>query len=124
VYSAIVRLLRLASILACMTVIVSFALFAINQTSRASAHQQQELAGGPAVAEGNPNPPAGSVAPPHKATLRRTIDEAAEGLTAPFAGLTSGSHSEWGSRSLELLLALVVYGFGMGFAARVLRVRL
>jgi len=124
VYSAIVRLLRLASILACLTVIVSFALFAINQTSQASAHQQQELAGGPAVAAVNPNPPAGSVAPPPKATLRRTIDEASERLTAPFAGLTSGSQSEWGSRSVELLLALVVYGFGLGFAARVLRVRL
>jgi hypothetical protein len=103
---------------------VSFALFAIDQTSQASTHQQQELSGAPAVSAASPNQQSGSTPRAHRATLRTRIDEAAEGVTAPFSGVTSGSHSEWGSRSADLLLTLVAYGFGLGFAARTLRVRL
>jgi hypothetical protein len=33
------------------------------------------------------------------------------------------SSSEWTTRSVKLLLALLVYGFGLGYLARVVRVR-
>ncbi len=55
--------------------------------------------------------------------MHRTIDEASEELTSPFAGLVSGSSSEWVIRGVKLLLALAVYGFGLSYLARVLRVR-
>jgi hypothetical protein len=55
--------------------------------------------------------------------VRRAIDDASEWLTSPFAGLTSASHSEWANHGIDLALALAVYGFGVGFLARTLRVR-
>jgi hypothetical protein len=129
VYSAIVRLLRLASILACTIVVVSFTLFAINQTNTASTRQQQavtsQAAGASidrlAIGPQGPSPSKSSTS--NEGPVRKTIDEAAEWLTSPFAGVTSGSHSEWAIRGVGLLLALVAYGFGVGFLARSLRVR-
>jgi hypothetical protein len=121
VYSAIVRLVGLASIVTCTIVIASFALFAINQTSQASNQQTRTLRGEVTTVEaGTPAPP--KAAKPHESAVRRTIDDASEWLTSPFDGLTSG-HSEWAVHGIDLVLALVIYGFGVGFVARTLRVR-
>jgi hypothetical protein len=130
VLSGIASLLRLASILLCLVVCVSFALFAINQTSAASAHQQRELnnnelpAPTQAGTPGATTRPAGTDGRAKKGSVRRTIDEVAEGVTSPFSGLVVGSSSEWLKRTLLLLLALLVYGLGLGFLARSIRVRL
>jgi hypothetical protein len=104
-----------------MIVIASFALFAVNQTGQASTKQQQVLAGETALATRIPPSSTGSS---HESPVRKGIDEASEWLTSPFADVTSGSHSEWAIRGADLLLALVVYGFGIGFLARTLRVRM
>jgi hypothetical protein len=58
----------------------------------------------------------------HVGSVHRSVDEASEALTAPFSGITSGSNSEWGTRVIRLLLMLGVYGLGIGFLARALRV--
>jgi hypothetical protein len=111
-------LLRIASRIACAIVAVSFGLFVINQTGSASAHQQAALSGtngGPPAA---PAPPAGKEGGTHK-----LIDEVAGKLTSPFARLTSGSTSQWVIRGVGTVMALVVYGIGVGFLARVLRLR-
>jgi hypothetical protein len=122
VYAAVVRLLGLGSIVACLIVIVSFGLFAVNQTGSASTRQQQALAAPNTTdATGSPSQ---TTSKSHEGTVRKTIDEASEWLTSPFDGITSGSHSEWGIRGVGLLLALLVYGFGIGFLARALRVRI
>jgi hypothetical protein len=122
VYAAVVRLLGLGSIVACVIVIVSFGLFAINQTSGASTRQQQALAS-PNTTEATGSA-SQTTSKSHEGPVRKTIDEASEWLTSPFDGITSGSHSEWGVRGVGLLLALLVYGFGIGFLARALRVRI
>lgn len=120
-YSAIVRLVGLGSIVTCTIVIASFGLFAVNQTSQASNRQTRSLRGEASTEAGAP----GTQAPakPHKGGVRKAIDEASEWLTSPFDSLTSGSHSEWANHGIDLGLALVVYGFGVGFLARTLRVR-
>ena len=121
--SSIAGLLRLASLVICLIVIASFAIFAVDQTKGASAHQREEL-NGEAVANinaGAPRSPASSS--PHKGAVHKAIDEASDGLTSPFSGITSGLGSEWLTRGVSLLLALIVYGFGLGYLARVLRVR-
>ncbi len=59
----------------------------------------------------------------HESSLHSTIDDVSNRLTSPFSGLTSGSSSEWVVHGVNLLLALLVYGFGLGFLARVIRVR-
>ena len=116
--STIVKLLRFASIVICLIVIASFAIFVVDQTSTASKHQAEAVRIGPSSVAG-----ARSGSKSHESTVHKAIDEASRELTSPFAGLVSGSSSEWVIRGVKLLLALVVYGFGLGFLARALRVR-
>jgi hypothetical protein len=125
VVSLIVRLLRFASIAICIIVIASFAIFAVDQTQSASKHQTEEITGGPSVTAGTRGGATGSSATSsaHESTIHETIDEASDQLTSPFAGVVSGSSSEWVIRGVKLLLALAVYGFGLGYLARMLRVR-
>jgi hypothetical protein len=107
----------------CMIVIASFVVFAVVQTKTASAHQQEELKGAPiARTNGRPVTPAGQ-GPGPKGTVHKTLDEVSETFTSPFAGVVSGSHSEWTTEGVKLILALLVYGFGLGYLARILRVR-
>jgi hypothetical protein len=119
VLSTLAAALRLASILLCLIVGVSFALFVIDKTSNASAHQQH------AVNDPNEQPQSSTAAVPHggESSARKTIDEAAEKVTSPFSGITEGWSSEWSKRGVLLLLTLAIYGFGLGFIARILRVR-
>ncbi len=130
--SAIASFLRLASIVLCLIVGVSFALFAISQTSNASAHQQRELNGEiPPPQEGETAAEAAAAAKKtstngqaSKGSPRHVIDEVAEAVTSPFSGLTNSSSSEWFKRGVLLALTLAIYGFGLSFIARAIRVRL
>jgi thiol:disulfide interchange protein len=114
--SSVAGLLRLASRIICLIVIASFVVFVVDQTSSASTHQQNELNGGSAQ---TPNTSSAK----HKSTLHRTLDETSDALTSPFAGLVSGSNSQWAIHGIKTLLALLIYGFGLSFLARMLRVR-
>lgn len=115
-------MLRLGSRIACAIVLVSFGLFAIDQAGSASAQQQNVV---------NESAPAGTAgAPKHKSTktrseggVRDAIDEASSTITSPFDGAVAGVHNEWASRGGLMVLALLVYGFGLGYLARMLRVR-
>lgn len=129
--SAIARCLRLASIVLCLIVGVSFVLFAISQTSDASAHQQRELSG--AIPPPQEDATAAETAAAQKeatsgqaskGSARRTIDEVAEAITSPFSAITNGSSSEWLKRGALLLLTLAIYGFGLSYLSRAIRVRL
>jgi hypothetical protein len=121
---AIVRLLRLASLIICLIVIASFAIFAIGQTKTASEHQQQEISNtGPVAGTSATGPHPTGTARKHESGLHEAIDEASNEFTSPFAGLLSGSSSEWAVRGGKLVLALLIYGFGIGYIARALRVR-
>ena len=111
-------LLRLASRLACVVVIVSFAIFALEQTGEASTHQQNEVKGS---AIGAPTPP--SEKHTNENTAHRVIDEVAKTLLSPFSGVTAGSTSQWVIRGVGTLLALLVYGIGVGYFTRMLRIR-
>jgi predicted PurR-regulated permease PerM len=119
VRASIVRLLRFVSIGVCLIVVASFVTFAIEQTKTASGHQQEQLA---TPAEAAATAAAGGKPASHEGSVHKALDEASAELTSPFAGVVSGS-SEWATRGVKLLLALIVYGFGLGYLARVLRVR-
>ena len=121
--SSLARVLKLASLALCLVVIASFALFAINRTSNASAHQRQEVNG---ETTGRAGEPSSAIAPDsggRKGSARRMIDEISEAVTSPFSALTEGSSSEWVIHSVDLAVALIVYGFGLGYLARTIRVR-
>jgi hypothetical protein len=122
--SSISRLLRLASRVICLIVIAWFVVFVVNQTSSASTHQQNELAEGrPPPGGAAPGGSATAAAAKPEGTAHRVLGEAADALTSPFAGAVSGSHSEWTIHIVKTVLALLVYGFGLAFLARFLRVR-
>ncbi len=115
--STIIKLLRLISFVICLIVIASFAAFAVVQTKSASGHQGEQAASPTGEAK-----PVASGKSRHEGSVRKALDEASAELTSPFDGLISSS-SEWATRGLKVLLTLVVYGFGLGYVARVLRVR-
>ena len=123
--SPLASALRLASFVLCLIVIASFALFAINQTSNASAHQQQQLSeAAPTPAGGAPQDSAKTRAHSSKSSARKAGDEAADAVTSPFSAATDATSSEWLKHAIALLLTLLVYGFGLAFVARVIRVRI
>ncbi len=95
----------------CVLLIASFAMFARDQMAGASKHQVQELASG--------LPTAPTVPPVTKdhSQPRLFIDGAASALTSPFGSLVQ-SDSEWVKRGLPTILALLVYGAGIGYLAR------
>jgi hypothetical protein len=104
------RVLVLASVVSCLLVGASFVLFARDQVSGASKSQVAQLA--------IPAPPAGSPAPPRpKAQPRRFIDNAAHALTSPFDSVIS-SRSAWVDHGVPTVIALLVYGVGLGYLAR------
>ena len=120
--AAIVKLLRVASFVVCAIVILSFGAFVVEQSKGASEHQQNELESRPRASTKTPgaqNTGEGS----HPSSAHKALDEASTQLVSPFAGVVSGSNSEWLTRGVELLLALAVYGFGVSYLASVLRVR-
>ena len=108
----------MASWVICLIVLASFLVFVVDQTSAASTHQQEDLdsprSASAAGASGTSK---------HESDLHKTIDEASNVFTSPFAGVFSGSNSQWLIRGGETVLALLIYGFGLGYLARVLRVR-
>jgi hypothetical protein len=130
VLRSIARLLHIASVAICLISAASFALFVINQTSTAAAQQRGAVNGeaasgsasGPASAsdasrEGPPRPSANG------SSARSVIDDLSSTLASPFNAVTAGVSSEWGIRISRLLLALLVYGFVLGYLARVIGVR-
>jgi hypothetical protein len=120
VLSALAGVLRLASVVLCLIVIASFVLFVVDQTSSASAHQQAVVN---SAASGISTAPTKSSAA-SKGSARKAIDEASETVTSPFSFATDSTSSEWLIHGIDLVLSLLVYGFGLAFVARVIRVRL
>lgn len=114
--SSISTVMRLASRIICLIVIAWFVVFVVDQTGSASVHQQNELNEGSA-------PPPSTPGAKHESALHRTLNETTDALTSPFASVVSGSHSEWTIHIVKTLLALLIYGFGLAFLARFLRVR-
>jgi hypothetical protein len=105
--------LRLVSMVTALIVLLSFALFAQDQISGASDHQQREIVAGAPIDRGiSPAPVKRRHGQP-----RRFIDGAAEQLESPFRAVVSTSNA-WLGRAVPAALALALYGFGIGWVAR------
>jgi hypothetical protein len=131
VRSSILGLLRLASLAICLVVIASFAIFVFEQARGAATDQREALVKGaasntdgesPRTSEASTPPSTSTTSSPENG-IHKAIDEASENLTSPFSGITAGSSSAWTINGVNLLLTLVIYGFGVGFLANVLRSR-
>jgi hypothetical protein len=105
------RALATLSTVCCVLVLASFALFAHDQVAGASAHQQTaELPNAAAIV---PKP----VVAHKPGQPRRFIDGAASTLTSPFHSIVA-SNNDWVDHGIPTVLALAVYGLGLGYLAR------
>jgi hypothetical protein len=109
----VIRLVRIASLAVCLIVVAWFIVFAADRTRTASNHQQEVLASTAGAGSSSAHP----------SGVRHDLEEAGATLTAPFGGLVSASKSEWADHGIRLLAAMLVYGFGIGYLVRVIRVR-
>ena len=101
------RALVTCAFVCCSLVVASFGLFALGQASGASQHQVQQLSSGTTHA----------VSTHASGQPKRFIDGAARALTSPFRTFLH-STSQWAVRIASTLLALLLYGFGLGYLAR------
>jgi hypothetical protein len=107
------RGLRTVAILATLVMLLSFALFALDQASGASQQARAQVDAGGAQPAGPAVPKPGL---DHR--VRRAIDGASDGLGAPFAAVAPGQDSSWARHLFVLLGGLLAYGFGVGALAR------
>jgi hypothetical protein len=107
------RLLVLAACVCSLFVLASFAMFARDQLAGASAHQVAEINTSDPIPSGTPKVV-------HHAQPRRFIDGAASTLTSPFSSVVQ-SDNPWIKHALPTVFALLVYGVGIGYAARFTR---
>ena len=121
-------LLRIAAILCAAVLLFSFAAFVSDQAGRSSKETVSKIA----VADKGDNPVAQPVANVNQVSpdpqtermrekqhsaLREHLDDANDVLVSPFGGLVSSS-SIWAQRIVSGLLALLVFGLGLGFLGR------
>ena len=104
--TALQSLLRWASNIACAILIVSFALFAIEQAKAGSKQQVNKVEG---INQPSPSPQTERQRERAHGKVREAIDDADDVLIEPFAGIVT-SGSIWAKRGVATLLALLAYG--------------
>ena len=110
------RLLRTASTVLTAVVVLGFVLFAFDKADAASKHQQL------IVATANPSPAQEQARERQHGRFKETIYDVDDVLLRPFAGVTNSSDA-WVRRGVPTGLAVLVYGFGLGFIASFARGR-
>jgi hypothetical protein len=116
-------LLRTVAVIAGAIVLLSFALFAIDETRDASERSARATAGLEATRASDPSASQERARERAHSAARELVDDADDVLVAPFAPIVSSSESSWVRRGVPTLLALIVYTFGLSFLARYARGR-
>jgi hypothetical protein len=116
-------LLRTASMVASALVLISFALFAIDETRDAAKNSAAAVAGLDATGSSDPSASEERARERAHGGAREAIDDANDLLVSPFAFVAEDSGSSWVRRGAPAALALLVYGFGLSFMARYARGR-
>jgi hypothetical protein len=112
------KALRLAAVICSLLVVVGWGWFAANETNAASKSTQAEIAGVAATRTADPSPDQERAREKVNGPVHEAVDDANDVLLRPFASVASGSSSKWVRRTVPALLALLVYGFGLGLLAR------
>jgi hypothetical protein len=111
-------LLGAASVVASAIVILSFALFAIDETRSASERSAAETAGLEATRNADPSPDEERARERAHSDVRELIDDADDILLSPFAWAAPDTTNKWARRGVPALVAVFVYGFVLSFLAR------
>lgn len=115
-------LIRIVSLIICLIAVGWFVSFAAEQSKNASAHQQAELnSAAPASMQSALEKESSKPASGKPGGVRKTIDDAFSMISSPFSGLTSNLSSQWTIHIVDTLLVLLIYGLGLGYIARLLR---
>jgi hypothetical protein len=107
----------MAAVVASLLLAVGWGAFAIDQARGASNESVAGIAGDPATFS-DPSPDQERAREKQHGAVREFVDDVNDVLLSPFAGITDSSGSKWVRRSIPALIALLVYGFGLGFIAR------
>jgi hypothetical protein len=118
-WRVIERALRFAAVACSLLVIAGWGWFAIDETRAASEQSTAEIEGRVAARTASPDPDQELAREKANSGPHEAIDDVNDVLLRPFSPLTEDSDSKWVRRSIPALLALVVYGFGLGLLARV-----
>ena len=117
-------LVRLIAIVASGLVLLGFAYFATDEMGRGSQHQQNALANELAGLD-DPAP----IAPSNEleaerekvnGPMREFVEDTNDLLLGPFTGLVEDSSDRWVTHGVPALLALLLYGVGLGMLANML----
>jgi hypothetical protein len=114
------RPLRYLAIVLSLFVALGFTLFALEDMGRASTNSEHRITG---YAATNPSPAGERERERRHSQAREFVDDVDDVLLAPFAGVSDQSTSRWEQRGYPTLLALLVYGFGLGYLARFMTAR-
>ncbi|HEU0318531.1 MAG TPA: hypothetical protein VFR49_14440 [Solirubrobacteraceae bacterium] len=116
----IATILRSAAVLACLVILTSFSLFAIDQAGGASQQAQVEAGSHVAAQTDASGQTIGQALRGGGAEtgVRATIDDLDRALLTPVQPLASGAANSWGARTIELAGGLVLYGLVLGMLAR------
>jgi hypothetical protein len=114
-------LLRAAAVVASAIVVVSFGLFALDETRAASKRSAAEVAGTRASRSVDPDPTEERARERAHSDVRELIDDADDVLLAPFAWAAPEDSGKWAQRGIPAVVALVAYGFLLPFLARYLQ---
>jgi hypothetical protein len=113
--------IRLVAIVMSGFVLVGFAFFATDELDRGSKTQQQALANelNSADVAIDPSPADEAAREAAHGDVREFVDDVNDVLLGPFDDLVS-SDDVWAARGVPTLLALLLYGVGLGFLANML----
>src|SRR5512132_3311773 len=115
-------LIRFAAIAISSVIALGFVLFAVNEADKGSQTQQdkleQELGHAPndLIA---PNAHDEAFREAHQGKVHEAVDDVNDVLLRPFVDLVD-SDSAWVNHGIPTLLALLIYGFGLGMLANML----
>jgi hypothetical protein len=116
--------IRLVAIVLSGFVLAGFAFFAADELDRGSKTQQQALANelqgsSPDVIPIAPTPADEAAREAANGDLREVVDDVNDVLLGPFTNLVD-SDEVWVARGVPTILALLLYGVGLGFLANML----
>jgi hypothetical protein len=116
--------IRLVAVVTSLIVLLGFAFFAVDEMDRGSQNQQNAL-GNELRGDGDdpipvaPTPAEETQRERANSGFRELVDDAGDVLLAPFGSLVE-SNNAWVNHGVPTLLALLLYGVGLGLLANML----
>jgi hypothetical protein len=116
-------LIRLVAIVASGLVLFGFAYFATDEMSRGSQTQQNELARQIDYVDPAPIAPSPEQEADREKVngpVREFVEDANDLLLGPFTAVVENAEDRWVTHGVPALLALLLYGLGLGMLANIL----